>query len=252
MTEKDELKLLKSRADDAILIAENKYTVKSVGFLTPAERVVLQKNCAKPHGGKVLYFGGYEEAERTLFVALPEYFEDEDAKDEIALLVATGRNITEMSHRDFLGSLMGLGIKREMVGDILLFEDKCLIFVKREIADYIIGNLEKIGRNGIKIEKAELGDFEIPPKRTEEIGGTVAGVRLDCVLSVALKTSRSKTVEYIASGKVTVNWEETENVSKMLSEGDILSVKGKGRYKLSKIGDLTKKGRYSIVVERYI
>ncbi len=252
MTPSDGLKLLLSRINDAVYLAENKYTVKAVGFLTPSEAAYVKRNMPKPAVCKAVYFGGYDEAERTLFIALPEYFDEEAVQEEIAVIKVTGCNISEISHRDVLGSLMGLGIKREMVGDILVFEDKCLIFVRSEIADYILSNLEKIGRNGINASLCNIAEVDIPQKKTEEISGTVAGIRLDSVLSVALKTSRSKAAVLIESGAVSLNWEETDNASKGLNEGDILSVKGKGRFKLSRIGDLTKKGRYAVIVEKYI
>ena len=92
----------------------------------------------------------------------------------------------------------------------------------------------------------------IPKKKTEEIGGTVSSLRLDSVLSVALKTSRSKAAALILGKIVSVNFEETENVSKTLSEGDILSVRGKGRFKLARINGTTKKGRDSIIIEKYV
>lgn len=252
MTQNDDLNLLLRRADDAVTISENKYMVKAVGFLTPAERVYLQRNVKRPMDGRILYFGGYPDAERTLLIALPEYIDDFAARDEIAALSITGRDIGGLTHRDFLGSLMGLGIKRETVGDILVFEDKCLVFVKKEIADYIVSNLSKIGRSGVKIAVSDVDEVEIPPKKTEEISGTVAAARLDSVLAVACRTSRSKAVEYITGGAVSVNWEETDNVSKILSENDIISVKGKGRFKVSRIGGLTKKGRYGVTIEKYI
>ena len=252
MTVNDELNLLLRRANDAVKISEDKYMVKTVGFLTPAERVFLQKNADKPTDGRIIYFGGYPEAERTLFAAVPQYIEDDAVWNEVALLSVTGRNIENMTHRDFLGSLMGLGIKREMVGDILVLASRCLIFVRREIAPYILSNLDRIGRDGVKIEIADFNDIEIPPRKTEEISGTVAGIRLDAVLSIACKTSRAKAAEYITGGAVSVNWEETENVSKGVKENDVISVKGKGRFKVSRIGGLTKKGRYGVTVEKYI
>ncbi len=252
MTANDELYLLLRRANDAVKISEEKYMVKTVGFLTPAERVFLQKNADRPQGGRIIYFGGYAEAERTLFAAVPEYIDDSAVRDETALLSITGRNLENLTHRDFLGSLMGLGIKREMVGDILVLVGRCLIFVRREIAPYILSNLDRIGRDGVKIEIADVKDIEIPPKKTEVISGTVAGIRLDSVLSVACKTSRAKAAEYITGGAVSVNWEETENVSKGLKEDDVISVKGKGRFKVSRIGGVTKKGRFSVTVEKYI
>ncbi len=252
MTQNDELKLLLSKADDAVTISENKYMVKSVGFLTPAERVFIEKNVKRPVGGRIIWFGGYSDAERMLMLAVPEYISDEEVEAEVSALLIRARNLSEMSHRDFLGSLMGLGIKREMVGDILVLEDRSIIFVRSEIKEYILTNLEKIGRHGIEIQSCQPNEVEIPQKQTEEIDGTVAGIRLDSVLSVALRTSRSRAAELITGGLVSLNWEETDNVSKGLSEGDVISVRGKGRFKVSRIGGLTRKGRYSISVERYI
>ncbi len=252
MAQNDDLLLLLSKVNDAITISENKYMVKSVGFLTPSERVYIEKNIRKPLDSKLIYFGGYDDAERVLFIVCPEYIDEETAKEEISALSVKARNLSEMSHRDFLGSLMGLGIKREMVGDIVLMEDRCVIFVRSEIKEYILANLEKIGRHGIEISSCDIKENLIPQKKTEEISGTVSSIRLDSVLSTALKTSRSKAVELILGKAVLVNFEETENISKTLSEGDIISVRKKGRFKLSHIGGLTRKGRYSVVIEKYI
>jgi len=252
MTQSDDLKLLLSKADDAVVISENKYMVKAVGFMTPAEKNFIEKNVKRPIDGRIIYFGGYDDAERTLMIVIPEYISDEDAKAEISVLQIKARYLKEMNHRDFLGSLMGLGIKREMVGDILVYEDRCIIFVRSEIKEYIINNLETIGRHGIEITECPLNEINIPQRNTEKINGTVAGIRLDSVLAVALKTSRSRATEFIIGGLVSLNWEETVSLSKGISEGDVISVRGKGRFKVSRIGNITKKGRYSITVEKYI
>lgn len=252
MTSNDELKLLLSKANDAVTISENKYMVKSVGFLTPGERGFVEKNVKRPIDGRIVFFGGYDEAERTLMIVLPPYAGSEEAAEEVLALSVKARFFNELSHRDFLGSLMGLGIKREMIGDIVLLENEGIIFVKPEIGEYITSNLEKVGRHGVEITACKAEIIKIPPKKTEKITGTVSGVRIDSVLGVALKTSRSRAAELIQSGAVSLNWEEIQSVSKGLSSGDIISVKGKGRFKLSEIGGLTRKGRYAITVERYI
>lgn len=251
MTLNDEQNRLLRRAKDALSISENKYMIKSVGFLTPFEAEFLKRNIKAPMGVSVRYIGGYAEAERTLFTVVPEYLEDE-ADNEIAVLLAEARNLSQMTHRDFLGSLMGLGIKRETIGDILVYEDKCLIFVRREMADYIVSNLTKIGRDGINITVCDVKDVDVAPKKTEEISGTVSSARLDAVLSLALKTSRAKAAELITGGAVSLNWNEELSVSKSVCEGDVLSVKRFGRFKVGSIGDLTKKGRYKAVILKYV
>ena len=248
----DEEKLLIRRAEDAVDIASRNYTVSAVGFLNEAEAALLKRNSFKSDEVKIVYFGGFEEAERTLFMAVPEYADENEIKGKITALMCTGRNISGLSHRDFLGSLMGLGIERRLVGDILTFPNKCLIFVKSEIADYIIQNITKIGREGVSISKYAADEIDVPKRRTEEISASVASLRLDAVLSEALKTSRGRAAEVISSGAVSLNFEETDNLSKNISAGDILSVRKFGRFKIKEIGGTTRKGRLKIVIEKYI
>ncbi len=244
-------KLLISKATDTLRIAENRYTPKTFGFLNPRERMVISQQI-KPSMGMVSVFdGGYPDAERTMFVCYPEYCET-DSSDYIALLEISGRDISKLSHRDYLGSLMGLGLTRENIGDILLLEDKTLVFVKKEIADYIIANISKIGNCGINITCVEVGEIEIPARAVKEIKGTVSALRLDSVVSVAIGVSRTKVADMIRAGIVTLNWETVQDVSASVSEGDMLSVRGYGRMELSEIGCMTRKNRYSIMVSRYI
>ncbi len=246
-----EYKLLLSKANDALRLAEIRYDVKTLGFLNPSERAYL-KDKLFVQGDMVLEFdGGYPEAERTLMVCRPE-FAEVDRDEYICMLECSGKFTEKLSHRDYLGSLMGLGINRECIGDILVFEDKTLIFSKPETAEYIIQNLTKIGRTGIKIRRCTINDSVVPKRKTKEISGTVAGIRLDSVISVATGISRGKSAELIKGGLVTVNWTQTDNVGMSLKEGDVISVRGYGRMCLSKIGGLSGKGRYHITVSRYV
>ena len=244
-------KLLISRAEDTLRIAESRYTTKTLGFLNPRERILIEKTVRGDMDMTAVFDGGYSDAERTLFVCYPEYFVP-DRNEYICLLEITGRDINSLSHRDFLGSLMGLGIVRENIGDILVLENHTLVFVKPDIADYIIQNLTKIGRCGISVSKVDTETVVIPQRPVKDINGTVSALRLDSVASVGAGISRTKAVDLIKAGLVTVNWEITDNISLTIKEGDILSIRGFGRMKLSKIGGLTRKNRYFITVSRYI
>lgn len=246
-----EYKLLLSKASDTLRLAENRYSVKTLGFLNPAETVYLKERIFPPDGMIVEFDGGYEEAERKLMVCRPEFLEA-DKKEYMCLLECTGRFTEKLSHRDYLGSLMGLGINRECIGDILVLDEKTLIFCKTETAPYILQNLTKIGRSGIKIKECSIDEGVILKRKTKEINGTVAGIRLDSVLSAATGISRGKSAELIKAGSVTVNWVPTESVDVNLKEGDIISARGYGRMKLSKIGGLSGKGRYHITISRYV
>lgn len=244
-------KLLIARAADTAVLCERQYTVKFMGFLTPAESAVISHNMP-PVDVKKFFFGGYSDAERKLFVALPEYAEESDVEDFVTVLEITGREIGGLSHRDFLGSLLGLGIKREKIGDILVYEDKTLVFVLSDIADYIIINLQKVGRCGIKIRKLTVCEIEIPKRRCERISVTVASMRLDCIVAAALHISRSKVMEIIAAGRVSLNWLECKNPSAVIKEGDTLSIRGVGRFCVADGVRETKKGRVAVNIEKML
>lgn len=244
-------KLLIARAEDTAVLCERQYSVKFMGFLSPAESSVISRNM--PSGDVIrIFFGGYPEAERKLFVALPEYAEETDAEELIAVLEITGREIDALTHRDFLGSLLGLGIRREKIGDILVYEDKTLVFVLEDIADYIILNLQKVGRCGIKIRRMSIEEIEIPKRRVELINATVASMRLDCIAAAALRLSRSKVLDIMAEGRVSLNWTECKNPSAVVKTGDTLSIRGTGRFRVSEEVRETKKGRLAVGIEKML
>ncbi len=248
-TDKED-KLILSRAEDAVKIAEQRFCVHTVGFLNPHQRSLILKNIYPRQDVKMFFEGGYEDAERTLFIAAPEY-EEVDITGILKVIKVSGRDVKGLTHRDYLGSLMGLGITRENIGDILASEGGALIFVKAEIAEYILINLEKIGRHGIKTELYDSNEIEIPKPKTREIKGTVSSLRLDAVLSLGAGISRSRGAELIGQGLVSLNFEACESVSHEIGEGDLISVRGFGRMKLIEIGGVTRKGRTGIVIEKY-
>lgn len=245
-------KALIARAEDAIRLCEKQYAPKVFGFLTPTEAAVLKRLHLRSNDAEVSFFGGYPDAERLVFAVIPDYLDRDAIWDFIDIIEITGRDIARLSHRDFLGSILGLGIKREKIGDILCLEDKCLVFAASDISDYIIENLAKVGNTGVVLKKADHTGLEIPGRRFEEIRTTVAALRLDCVVGAALKTSRSAACEAIRQGRVSVNWSECDNTSAKLSPGDVFSVRGAGRFRLSESVNETKKGRLGICIEKAV
>ena len=244
-------KLLLARGEDTLSLAEKRCFVKTLGFLNPYEQQVLKKHLRKMPGMEIAFDGGYLDAERTMLVCYPDFLTPEPS-DYLTLLECTGRDLEGLSHRDYLGSLMGLGIARENVGDILVSEEKAYLFVKPEIAEYVLQNLSKIGRRGVKVKEVPLTEAILPTREVKEVQGTVAGLRLDAVIATALSVARGKSADFIRNGLVEVNWETVEDVSREVKEGDVFSVRGFGRMKLSRIGGLTRKGRYGITVLRYL
>ena len=200
-------------------------------------------------------FGGFEGAERQMLVYLPEYLEKEALYEEDSPLVclrATFYDGDTPSHRDFLGALMGEGIARETVGDICVGKGQCDFFVTAEIAPYILQNFIGAGRTKVHLERIPLREVSVPEPETKEIKDTVASVRLDSVISSGFRIGRSAAAQYVNAGKVAIDGLPCEKPDKTVEEGAKISVRGLGKIKLKSINGQTKKGRISIIIDRYI
>ena len=200
-------------------------------------------------------FGGYDGAERQMLVYLPEYLEKDALYEEDAPLVclrATFFDGDTPSHRDFLGALMGEGIARETVGDICVGKGQCDFFVTAEIAPYILQNFTGAGRTKVHLEQIPLSEVSVPEPETKEIRDTVASVRLDSVISSGFRVGRSAAAQYISAGRVAIDGLPCEKPDKAVDEGVKISVRGLGKIKLRSINGQTKKGRISIIIDRYI
>ena len=222
-------------------------------FLDEHECVVAEKWC----GGLSSDFGwilngGFADARRKMLAVYPIYCSLPDEDDfPMKCLTFTYRKEDKLTHRDFLGSFMGQRLKREVIGDIIVSEGETQTFVTEVAAKAILDSVTKIGRVGVKI--TDDVDFRLDAEQKyKEISGTVASLRLDCIVSLAANLSREKAAALIRSDKVEINHFPAASVSQELNEGDVLSIRGSGRYILSGIDGLTKKGRIHINLRKYI
>lgn len=219
----------------------------STAFLTPAESAEAQKYLRARHDITYLFSGGFDGAERVCLFFLPDYITEEDFPlDENISAIYAKCPFGNPSHRDWLGSLMGLGIRRETVGDILALGDEGYILCTPKVADFICDNLTKIGRLGVKCQKVTLSDIRIPEPVFDVVSGTVASLRADTVLSLAFGISRTKAADLIRDGKFSLDHIEEISPSREISEGALLSLRGYGRARLAGIGGISKKGRQFI------
>ena len=162
------------------------------------------------------------------------------------------RNILRLSHRDILGSLMGMGIVREKVGDILVSPESADLIVLDTVADFLLSSWNSAGRARLTVTEIPAAHLHIPEVRCEEVRDTVSSLRLDAVCSTGFRMARGKAVDMISSGHVQVNWRPCTKADKLLTEGDTVSARGFGKFQLAVVGGVTKKGRTAIVVKRYI
>ena len=200
-------------------------------------------------------FGGYADAERRMLVYLPEYWDESWFDTEDAPFVCLRASFYEgdmLSHRDFLGALMGAGIGRETVGDICEGQNSCDFFVTKEIAPYILQNFLSAGRTRLRLAKIPLAEVSVPEPETKEIRDTLASLRLDSVISAGFRIGRSLAAQHVTAGKAAIDGLPCEKPDKPVSEGCKISVRGLGKIKLDTVNGQTKKGRISVIIKRYI
>lgn len=247
---KEDTILLAGIEDKIVQCLEN-YMVTNSVFLDMRQRTLAEVPCRQYKGLRYCFYGGYEEAERTVAVFLPDYAELAE-HNPLALLRITQDGHRELSHRDYLGSLMGLGIKREIVGDILVRENGADIVIIKDMGDFLLYHYEKAGRTALKAEIVPIEEIIVPEGRFEEKRDTVASLRLDNVIASAFSTSRGKAAEAIERGIVFVNGLQSEKSDWQIKEGDKLVVRGKGKVLLKTVGGVTKKDRISIIIHKFL
>lgn len=248
--------LITSRIEDRISQCRDGYYVTATGFLDSHEQALAKSASRNAAGVRCLMYGGYPGAERRMLVCIPSEIPmtDEEATEGlISVLRVSKPSISkELTHRDYLGSILGLGLDRSVTGDILVRADGADIIIVPEIADFLLSEYTQAGRVVIRTEAHPLSDLVIPEQRTQMIHDTVPSVRLDNIVSSAFKISRSKAAEAIRGGIVSVDHIECLKPDARIEEGSVLVLRGKGKAVLRELGGESKKGRIWISIEKYI
>ena len=246
-------RLLLAKLWDKIQAGIRRCIISNTCFLSLREQEMARYLFGVEPG--LTFFGGYDDAERKMLVYLPEYLEDDslyEADSPVVCLRATFFEEDALSHRDFLGALMGAGIARETVGDICVGKGFCDFFVTAEIAPYVEQNFFSAGRTKLHLSRLSLKDAQIPEPEIKEIKDTVASLRLDSVISSGFRIGRSLAAQYISAGKAAIDGLPCEKPDKPVSEGMKISVRGLGKIKLASVNGRTKKDRISVVIHRYV
>ncbi|MBM7855244.1 photosystem II S4 domain protein [Desulfohalotomaculum tongense] len=197
--------------------------------------------------------GGYPDAERTRVIIYPDYMLPEQLDSQLAFLVVEGNcKMAGVTHRDYLGSLTGLGLKRDRLGDIIVGEKGAQLVVDAGVAPYIRANLTKVGRVKVNVREITREQLQLPAPKIKVINATVASMRLDAVAAAGYGTSRSKLVREIKAERLNINWCPCSNPSAPVKEGDMLSLRGRGRVKVAAVKGSTKKGRIALVLHKYL
>ena len=225
---------------------------QTTDFYGPHERRVAQSVLGSiPEVGSLTQ-GGYKNAERARLVIYPGFYLMETISSSLRVLQAEGNfSFHEVTHGDYLGSILGTGLKRSKIGDIIVLQGGCQAIVASEVADYLLSNWTQVGKVSITPKEIDEEQLSVEPERIKEIKGTVASLRLDAVAAEGYGTSRSKMVREIKGERVKLNWKPVTNPALAISQGDVLSIRGRGRVVVSEVGGTTRKGRIGIVLHRY-
>ena len=259
-----EQKLFYARLDDLADRSDSGIVAES-GFMTPGEQYKAEKHfLAKGLKGRICFFGGYFAAERKQIFLLPEYLSEHcgydsaeemisDGYSSIKAIKIEGSGYRKLSHRDYLGSVLSLGIKRSAIGDICILNDhSAVVFCCEEIEELLLSELFDIANDKVKISRADV-DKNMPScLRFESHSDTVASERLDCVVASFCNLSREKAQELIRSGLVERNYEQDAFPDSRVSERDVISARGYGKFIIREISDRTKKGRIRLIFDKYI
>ncbi|MEH7441033.1 RNA-binding protein [Bacillus sp. JJ1122] len=230
---------------------EQSYAPKLTDFLDPREQQILATVIGKHPDVKWELFGGANGSERKRAYLYPEYMEAQQEDFQIKLFgIEYAKKFITIEHRQVLGSLMSLGLKRGKFGDILIEGDTVQFFAAEEIADYIRMQLESVGRASINLTELDIGEAIATAEEWNEMNATVSSLRLDTVMSSLFNLSRQKSQLLIQHGHVKVNWTAIENTAFECGEGDVLSARGFGRAKIISIEGKTKKDKYRVIAGR--
>ncbi len=282
MEKSDEI--LINRALESAGTAE--YELSCTDFLTPRERILVHDGIVRRgYGNSLFWYGGYRGAERAMAVFLPDWFLMEEppmvrsgcagAFDEareayflslvtgnaevreqipMAALEIIGSGYVTLTHRDFMGALLSLGVEREVMGDIVLPEPdvpRAVVFLAKKIAPYIQNSLVKIGRDSVKVTALPSDPALQPTRRYKPVSVIVASPRVDAIVRTLAATSRERAVELLRSGMVERNYLPTLAPDVQLVPGDVLSIRGIGKFRLSDSVSETRRGRIRLVFDKY-
>ena len=237
-------------------------------FLTPKEQIVAAKILAcKKFDCVSFFFGGYDGSERNRLFVIPEYMAiegeynaenirlnyAETVSEAVVPIKVQGSGYKKLTHRDYLGSLLGLGIERNVIGDIAVLDElSAVIFCDGKIAEYILLELKKIGSDTVKAKRFELPEDFCVKRKFQSISDTVASARFDCVVSALCGLSREKAQGVIRIGEAELDYFSEDRPDRTVCEGSIISVRGYGKFVIVSLSEQTKKGRLRLLANKYI
>lgn len=239
------------RLEDLAERCEKSGAVTNSHFLTPAEQLQAER-AFKNKGVCLLFHGGHPDCERKAAFFLPDYLEPEFFEPaEYLRAIRLTAHFGAPGHRDYLGALLGMGVGREWIGDIWVAGGNAFVFCLPSVEKHLL-SIDKAGRVSLTAEPVSLSDLPAPERKREERSFTVMSPRLDAVLAGMFRLSRSEAARQITLSMVSVNYELSNKTDYTVREGDILSLRGAGKGKVTGFGGNSRKGRLYVYTEIFL
>lgn len=246
-----EERLLGARVIDLAVRSLTEDCPLATDFLDPHARQIAQGVLGAMPGVAKRGYGGFPDAERQRLLIYPEHYLTEFLEPPLrALEVKTGDQGRELGHGDYLGAILGTGIDRGQVGDILLQEDGCQAVVSEAALRILLVELQRVSQVSVQVREIDLEQLAVAPQRVKELRTTVASMRLDAVAAFGFGMSRTKMVREIKAERLKLNWEVVTDPAHSVAEGDVISMRGRGRMSVDQVAGTTRKGRISLLLKR--
>lgn len=239
------------RAEDLYKRSLRSNMLTMTAFLTPAERKQIENWGGHVCADRLLFCGGMDECERTAAFFLPDYMDREDfcPEEYISALHMTAHFGTP-GHRDYLGALLGMGVGRERIGDIIITGNDAYVFCLPTVAGHL-KSIDKVGRVSVTTEEISLSDVPTGTRELERVSFSVMSRRLDAVASGMFHLSRTEAAKHISAGNVSLNYEQCFKPDCAVNEGDIISLRGAGKGSIAGTGGTSRKGRLFVYADIY-
>ena len=256
--ENKEEKIILAKLNDKIRLCKTKNKLVNTEFLNMYQENIIRKELERIKAKNYILTGGYSEAESKILIMYPEKITEEMAKENITSIIKVikiqlpNEQKGKYQHRDYLGTIMQFGLERERIGDIIVYEDEAYVIVLSENAQYIKDSLQTTKKfKKSKIEIIDIVEMKVKKPEFEEIKISVSSQRLDNFISEICKISRSETTRLIASELVSINCKIETKQTKTVEIGDILIIRGKGKFIVSDFLDINRKGKQVVIVKKY-
>ncbi len=240
------------RAEDLLRRCEKNGVLTATNFLTPAERFRLERWAKTQPGCRMAFSGGHPDCERTVGFFLPDYLEEEWLPlDEHIRVFELSAPFGSPGHRDYLGALLSMSIGRERLGDIWVKDNTAVIFCLPGVEKHLL-SIDKVGHDAVRARSISLGEITPPERKVKQKSFSVQSLRLDAVAGGLFDLSRTEAARQVEAGTVSLNYEICDKCDAPVHEGDILSLRGKGKGRITGLGGTSRKGRQFVNGEIYL